>query len=207
MNAVKNINPLNINPFSSRFVSPFSCEFIEDQANGYCVDEIASQLMLSKCVQIVGPHGCGKSTFAWQVAKRLEKHVRQIRVVTMRPQGRWRGKIDVVTQSPGDMAQQRALKNLYIVDGLEQLSAVSRNGLVHALKSGNNYSLLTTHRPLWFVRTRVAMRPSEELFRKMALALASGTDFQLTDELIASVYDQCGGNYRHGLSLLYDECG
>ena len=221
MNAIANFNPINLNtsdlnPYSSRFVSPPTCTFIQDPTTEINPDEIVKQLTQSRCLQIVGPHGCGKTTLAIQIAKNMRHTCKQIRTVTIQPNRDWGSLPKIFAQPVFSQTSQRplchsnyddrlSLFGLTIVDGIESLPAAIRFCLVQSLKRSRGYAIFTVHRPTWLVRSRITLKPSFQQFRRIAMNLTAQSAYQPSEELLQAVYSRSDGNYRDATSLLYDE--
>ena len=199
-----------LNPFSSRFVSPLTSNYLQHENDQTELDQAIRQIRESKFLQIVGKHGCGKTMTAIEIARRLDQVCRAVRLVTIQPGTGWLG-LKVVfyrldDQKVGHHAgTQRPPTKVTIVDGMEQLNFVGKIGLIHSLQCRSSYVIVTTHRPIWFLRKQMYVRPTLERFRQIAARLTHDTSFQPDDELFSRVYLQSQGNYRSALSLLYDE--
>ena len=211
MKSVSNLNPTNLNPFSSRFVTPSTCSYVQDPAMAMHVDNAAQQLARTRCLQIVGPHGCGKTTFAIQIARQMHRAIDRIRLVTIKPGQTWTRLPKIFSQSNDGRSavydRQSTLLPCVIIDGVELLSPIARLCLIQSLKRCGGWTIFTLHRPTWLIRSRVTIEPSFGQFRRIALNLAARSTCQISDELMQTTYCRSNGNYRAAMSLLYDQPG
>ena len=204
-----------LNPFSSRFVSPASCDFVADENNGQLLDDGEAKLRRFRSLQIIGPHGSGKSATAVELARRIRNRL-AIVLYTVRIQHRWRRGPHVSTMAldQREAGQARwqarwgtdaAPRRISILDGLETLSLLHRILVLRALRRNSDYVIVTTHRRFLWIRPTLILRPSPEQFRAIAHRLLRHHPHSIDNKMIDSIYRHCGGNYRTGLARLYDE--
>jgi hypothetical protein len=200
-----NEGKFDLNPFSSRFVSPLTCQFVGDQKLRGEIEFLVDAIAQKGCAQIVGPHGTGKTTLAVQSANKLSDRFRSGRIITIRrSQAVWPVEISVTSQILFENESDSWGPKLVVLDGLEQLSLLHQCYLLRSFRQRKVSLIVTSHRPVWLIRDRITLEPSAEQFQSIARMLVSQTGFKLEDEVINSVYFRCLGNYRDGLSLLYD---
>lgn len=138
------------NPFSTRNVKPGVIPFLGLEASR--ILEMARKLIDSHAmVQIVGPHGAGKTTLTFAIEKQLNHlalaagqklFVRRLTVGAGQSVRSIHGTVPTGDDRNGDPSL------LFVVDGIERMGFLQQLGfLSHCRKNG--YRLLaTTHRPL-----------------------------------------------------------
>ena len=195
---------IEINPFASKYTSPQTCLYVEGQHSRQLLGALVHGLNMMQCVQVVGPHGAGKTTFAVNAAKRLSSRFRQARMITLRRSTASRRVSWSIASELLFSDQTDSDLELVILDGLEQLTFLHRMCLVQAFRDKQTNLIVTCHKPVSFIRHRLDFRPSVSTFRSIANTLLENADFDLSDEETDAVFQLCGGNYRTGLSMLYD---
>lgn len=225
MNTVPPNTPFS-NPFSTRFTRPgeIPYQFVEAEELGTLVDRFGNNRWVG---QIVGPHGCGKTTLCHLLARQLNHLFPQVNHVTIRS-----GKdvqSDRVENSP-ELELERRLKpksndstnhalrrTLTIVDGVERLSLLQQRMLVFNLSGPSNSHalngpptpdqtadglLITSHRRLKFVPVLLSITPSITTFQSVAKFL--DPSLEMNQEEFAEVFTAAGHNIREAIMLLYD---
>jgi hypothetical protein len=183
------------NPFSTRFVRPGALEYLF--CDGQSAADLVEWLRANHWQgQIVGPHGSGKSTLLAALIEPLERAGR-------RP---WR--IDLHDGQrvlpPDAMAQaQGAGSDLLIVDGYEQLRAVSRLWFAWQLRRRGWGAILTAHRDVGYP-TLYRTNSTIELTERIVARLLSSRDPTIDRQAIARSFVATGGDVRETLFDLYD---
>ena len=164
---MKTIAP--INPFSSRFISPLTSDYLQHESERQKLDQAVRQIQDEKFLQIVGQHGSGKTMAAIEIAKRIGEGCEAIRLITVKPGMSWLHSI-IVSDQLDDHTTSQGLETakrkteVTILDGLEQLNFVARICLIMSLRNSSDYVIVTTHRPLWFLGTPIHVRPDTRTF-------------------------------------------
>jgi len=187
------------NPFATRFTRP-GYRFVEpDDTSG--VESLAVRFLRDgQCGQIVGPHGCGKTSLVYAMTRSLQTAFREIQFLVIRRQG-WLGfrseKIAGLHGS-GD-------SDLLVVDGVETLSPIQRWCLVGSCRYRNCGLLLTSHQELLGVPILKKLMPSFSHFEQIVEHLTRSEHATVQSSSVREAYDRNDGNYREGLMFLYDE--
>lgn len=194
-----------INPFSSRFVSPGTCEFVDrsllEHANQSLGTASEKFLTLDCCAQIVGPHGCGKSTFAIQLAKKLKSENKIDRFISVAIRSNLRNQDKPLALPTSEDNENRTL---LILDGIESLSWIHRHSLLQYLTRHYFATLITGHRPVRRLPILDKFAPDPTHFRNIVDGLQSASECKLTPTEIESCYQLHSYNYRNALFALYD---
>ena len=202
-----------MNPFSSQFVNPLHGTYIApdefrsgSNTNHKLLDILAKQVQETRLLQIVGPHGCGKSTLAYRLAIRSMKKFASVHSVILRPGNRVWTKPEVQWnfQRPFDSFVENDQNKLVIVDGIEAIGWITRQVFIRQLVSQNCNLLLTTHRNLWGIKTLVKLAPSVEHFCSIANELQEEYEKQISDAVLRKAFFDNRGNYRDAFWQLYD---
>lgn len=164
------------NPFSAHRIRPGAIPYLfshEDNSTDITrLDHLIDCWKSSGYVgQIVGPHGCGKTTLAYSIAKRAKEHHQQsfdnawsitIRKKSFAPSSNRTSKVDWLTLNGFDVktslvAGERSSRlvetgsklstaNILMIDGIERLSILQRTLMLRSLASRQIPTLLTVHR-------------------------------------------------------------
>ena len=222
MNTVSQDNRLSkafSNPFSTRFTRPGEIPYLfADSAGlGSLVDRFGHQGWVG---QIVGAHGCGKTTLCHALAAELVHLFPKVNHVTIRS-----GK-DILSKSVEHSElgsgldpnhDRTSVRTLTIVDGVERLSLLQQRMLVSNLsrtrgissredhanpKAGSNGLLITSHRRLKFVPVLYSITPSVSAFQSVAEFLDPSLDMSQSE--LSETFAAAGQNIREAIMLLYD---
>ena len=155
--------------------------------------------------QIVGPHGCGKTTLCCRIADELEKVFPAINHVTIRS-----GRHVQASQLENSMAPQptrRPAPTLTIVDGVERLSLLQQRMMIGNLarKRGQvpaDGLLITSHRQLRFVPVLRRITPSLATLEDVARYLDPALEISGTE--LVETFERANRNIREAIMLLYD---
>ncbi len=173
--SVQKFAPLN-NPFSVDRIRPGTIPFLFSHHNHSTdieqLDRLVDHWLASGCIgQIVGPHGCGKTTLAHTIANRvierkpgdfgrfhlatLQKTTRRwINAVAPKSDCQWPGSFQVTNSTPvGESLSNRVKKlnavpqskNILIVDGIEHLPTLQRAIMMRSLAVRRVPTLVTAH--------------------------------------------------------------
>lgn len=201
------------NPFSTRFLSPGQLSFIG--LDGPTLDELAERLIRQNGNgQIVGPHGAGKTTFSFELQKRMARmngagHYRFVRKTigprqTIRPAKQASQFNDGVERFFG---QSRSPKSttILVLDGVELLSWFQRLALIKTCRRKQIGLLVTSHRQIWGLPALVSLKPDRSQFESIVQQLTRDIDFQISPEQLETIYRSNHGNIREALMNCYDE--
>lgn len=184
------------NPFATRFTRPGEIPFIfPPDINLQSVVESFRQNQFM--AQIVGPHGCGKTTLTRAIESALSSTFPNVHHVTIRATG-------AVDSRQLGMTNRRG--QLTILDGFERVSPLNRWFLIRAFrqtqKRFGSGLLVTTHRRSRLLPVLVRLTPQLTTLRQIAEHLSPPTDW---DEVnLNTILTKADGNMREALMLLYD---
>ena len=188
------------NPFSVSRVRPGAIPFIglSKNARRQLLTDITTT---ENVVQIVGPHGSGKSTLVHSLLPELSAAFANIRVVTIR------------AATPRSVAASQNLpighridRSLLIVDGVERLPWWHRQSLLRWTRRHTTRVLLTTHVPLAGVQTIYQTETTLSTLTRIVDQLTHGQPiaFGITKTDIHETWKKSGGNIREIMMSLYD---
>jgi len=211
------------NPFSTCFTRPGEIPFLFGDASEL-------KLLVSAFVdhgwvgQIVGPHGCGKTTLCHMLAIELGSVFQVVNHVTIRS-GRdvkamrfensercLTGKMPI-PRKPSESTKQSeptepSVPKLTIVDGVERLSLLQQRMMINNLKRKTDQAiqadglLITSHRQLKFVPVLRRITPSLAAFESVVRYL--DPSLEINQNELAELFGQSRDNIREAIMLLYD---
>jgi len=187
---------LKQNPFSTKFVRPGTIEFYTPV--GLNLNSIAGELIRHKIGQIVGPHGCGKTTLTHGLESLLGESSRPltaIRRITIR------NKNDLTT-SCCDSGLTNSRGQLLIVDGFKRLPWLHRRMLIANAKRKKIGLLITTHRRIRGIKVLCELTPNLESLAYVVRHLQP--DPMPDSTRIEDAFKRTNGNIRESLMVLYD---
>ena len=222
------------NPFSTCFTRPGRVPFLLSDSQGQVkpkteLTSLIDRFLSERCVgQIVGPHGCGKTTLCHTIADELHDIFPVVDYVAIRS-GRDLETVrygNLMTKGDkGDKGDREssmvAGPKLTIVDGAERLSLLQQRMIVANLAPGKGVGskgvgskgvgskssplgglLFTSHRPLKFVSILHTITPCLVTFIGVARHL--DPSLQLEEHQLSDLFEQAGHNIREAIMLLYD---
>ena len=225
------------NPFATRWVRPDAAPFVGRQSfvDTY-VDNFFALCESGKPVgQIVGPHGCGKTTLTIAMETRLRTYFQDVSRITIHDKAIQRRRCDLPNRhlftQPTDRNPRLAVsgnsvnsandlrtianssrilfRRLLIVDGFERLNFINRFSMIGWCRRNRCGLLLTTHRHLVGVPVVKKLSPTLNRFQEIVATMVARQPHSTAkipgDKQIKNAYLSCEGNYREALMCLFDE--
>ena len=186
------------NPFAAKRLVPGTMDYVvplESELKPF-VAVAAKRFLTTGVGQIVGPHGCGKTSLARAICDELRENFQAVRFVAVRN----RRQIETVFED----IRQTGKAELLVVDGIERLSILHRRSLLSCGKaSGGKRTnvLITSHRIHFGWPLIQELAPTREHFCKIAAQFGSSG---LVEADFFEAFDFAGGDYRQALMRLYD---
>lgn len=185
---------IQINPFSSRFITPGVREFVfadEDQHQPL-VDEFRSR----KKAQIVGTHGSGKTTLGIQLAQTLELTLKQFVI-------RETSEAATIAMQIVEAMQSSDESDMVLVDGIERLPSSKFRKILETAKLSNAYFLITVHQVVDGLPVLYSTQSQYRVFCQIANSMV-GPEIEIPEDVLSSVYQTHQPNIREALFGLYD---
>ena len=185
------------NPFSTRHTRPGAVPYLFSP--GQTLEGLLSKLALSDWWgEIVGPHGSGKSTLLARLIEVAPQHRRWPLLIALHDRQR---------SLPIDLTKRTDLdgSTLIVVDGYEQLGRWQRMRLKQLCRRQGWGLLVTSHASVGLPRlyeTAVTLDLARRVVQQLLSGSPSGT---WTNGVVDRCYQQCDGNLREMLFLLYDQ--
>lgn len=192
-----------MNPFSSRYIKPGAREYLFPA--GEAIEELIERLGEKRMVQIVGPHGSGKSTLVEMIRKSIECNSSKIVIPSHRDKTDSLKEVELAIKNcSGD--------DLIVVDGIEQLKASRRNRIFAQCQKNNLMLLVTTHESVGIetlIRTETSFLLFKQMVNEMLQGQSDGSNLtdgvrSITDAEIEKVFKEYAPNIREALFALYD---
>ena len=133
------------NPFSTRYVQPGACDYLLPDGETWA-QRIEFFEANQGRVQVVGPHGAGKTTFVKALLRRLNGWM--IKSAFLAADERDSTIVEEAFHELVKVASSN-LRPLLVVDGFEQLSWWRRLSLVYRTNLHRMGLMVTTHRTQW----------------------------------------------------------
>ena len=171
---------------------------------------LGSEMAGARISQIVGPHGCGKSTLAFALAQNVSHRFDDLHSIILRRNGygfsppliEWNFEPPFCQFVEATIGSSKT--NLIIIDGIESIGPVQRRLLINQYVKQNFTVLLTTHRRLMGIKTLLRLRPDLTQFMSIVKNLQSNTDRLLSLEVAEQSFHKHRSNYRDAMWSLYD---
>ena len=192
------------NPFSTRHVAPGKVGFLGmPQA---AIAALATDFFANGCQgQIIGPHGCGKSTLTFEIEKHIKAQFPSRYSINRKTIGhRYRIQRTPSLQRKIHLRTDRALP-LLVLDGIEKLPWLQRIALLAHCRRKNIGLLATSHKPVWRLKVLLRLTPSPDTFVAVAQKLQNQSDNQISNARLRLIYDRADANIREALMICYDE--
>jgi hypothetical protein len=185
------------NPFSTRHVQPGAIpyQFPEGVTPAHLIDELRRRHWWG---QVLGPHGCGKTTLLLALLPALKQAGRQVQRFTLRA---GQGRLNV----PTNLKRQWNATTQLVIDGYEQLSWLSRWRLQRQCRRHSVGLLVTSHRQIG-LPTLLHVRPNCETATRLALRLTQHAPGLIDERDVRRCFEQQAGNIREVFFSLYDLC-
>ena len=189
-----------LNPFRSERLRPGTIPFLFPE--GTCIEDLIETLRRSRWRgEIVGPHGTGKSTLVQALLAELTSRGHNISYGCYAGgQPKWRA---LSAERPDDTGE-RTQPNIVVIDGFEQLSAISRWCWRWWTSLRRCGLLVTAHRSIGLpclYQTKVTANVASQVVRRIA-----GNDLGgFSNDDIVDALGSTEGNMRDALFLLYDQ--
>ena len=219
-----------MNPFASKFTGPARCQYLLpakalatetpiDGSNGNTDALLAQwqqQILIQPVSQIVGPHGCGKTSLAIHIARSMSSNFATLHCLTLhREKTNWftKPKLRWMLEPPftdaclnlNSQAEGAAMRRFLLVDGIETVSTIQARTMLKHFSSQRFNLLITTHQKLPAIKILTRLRSELAQFRDIVTKLTQDQDLQPTCSEVENAYHQAKGNYRQALWLLYNQ--
>ena len=195
------------NPFSTRYTQPGALSYLCDQTDPQRLCRILEQEELasrsSRAFQIVGPHGCGKTSLTVAIAEILADQAVATCWLTIRARSRSdRVRFDRYLPCPSSKNRPELL----VVDGIESVNRFQRSSMLRHFRKNFWRVILTTHRPIWGVEKLSELKPSFDCFHSLCRQLLGRTATESDwPQKIETAFEAANGNFREAFFDLYDE--
>ena len=182
------------NPYSTCFTEPGKLPFIFSRADQleHLLTEFERHGFRG---QIVGPHGCGKTTLTMTLEPYLESRFTKIKRITIRNDGTVSGNI---RKNGG---QKQDMPTLFVIDGIENISWLQRKIFLKSIKMNVSGLLLTTHRAIKGIPVIHQITPSFEIFAKVVSLISP--KHPTDPQHLKRVFSQNNDSIRESLMSLY----
>ncbi len=181
------------NPFAAARLRPGGAEYL--WSVGFTAEGcVAALRQAGWWGEIIGPHGCGKSSLLAALEEPLRAAGRRLVIFRLHAGER---------RLPPHEAASWSAETQVIVDGCEQLGWLARRGLWRAVRRRGAGLLITAHRSLGLARVPL---PPADLAQAQAVAamLQAETEPLVAPADVAAAFRRHGANLREMLFELYD---
>jgi hypothetical protein len=187
------------NPFAARWIRPGAIPFLPPA--GATWTSLCRQVAAHRRLQLLGPHGVGKSTLLAHFVQRLREQGWNVEHVAIEPHGLARvvAPVEEETNEAATAARHESQQRLLVIDGWQQLSAWRRL----RLSWSSRRLLATTHADLGW-QPLLQLQPDPELICTLSRHLQRNTERLVSDADARAAYERAAGNLREALFLLYD---
>ena len=194
------------NPFASRCIRPDQVDFIFEPAHSF--DRLLAALQRYQWRgQVIGPHGNGKTTLLWKLARHCRQTFDALSFVQLQHGQRYlRQAKRLLESSERDAADSvndhRGVRSILIIDGFEQLNFLSRTWLKTWARVRRTGLVVSGHSDLGLSTVYHAQTTPEQL-TTLFKQLYPGQTW--SDSQSESLLSEFGNNAREVLFQLYDQ--
>jgi predicted ATPase len=192
-----NTHNFKSNPFSTRNWQAGTINYIFE--SGLDCHAIWERLTKAGGIgQIVGKHGTGKSTLIESLSKFLTQYGLNVQKNTLNSSQKKLQKDFLLS------LQKINTNTIYILDGYEQLSLLSRIRLRRKNWHNSAGFIFTTHKPASFIPIIYKTTTQPKIFQNLVQNMIKNTNFKINNEQITQILQNENGNFRNGFFKLYD---
>ena len=181
-----------VNPFSFRHVTSLTYFFPPETTPALLAERFEH---CGQAAQIIGPHGTGKSTLLETLVQRLKPPVYK---TVLRDHQR---------RLSADFFEYCSKNCVVVIDGYEQLSALSRWRLWLKRRRLGFKLLITAHRPVFGWPILYETAPDRETYNRILQTLLENetkNETRIDSQMFDLLYTKHHGNMRRILLDLYD---
>lgn len=182
------------NPFATRFTRPSAMPFLMPEHMD--IETLgANFISYGYCGQIVGPHGCGKTTLTYLLQSCFQTRFRSVRRLTIRTHPTL--DLEMVKE---DLAGSGP--SLLVVDGIERIAVLQRWLLIRSCRALGTALLVTSHRRVLALPVLCELEPNSEILDRIVRFL--DPNLKMDRHEIETTLYQSRGNIREALMRMYD---
>lgn len=153
-----------MNPFSSRFIRPGARRYFFPPKES--ITSVLERLFEKRVVQIVGPHGSGKSTLVEMICQSIDSEFAKFVIPSSCDKNHAFKEVhNKIAASSRDQ--------LLIVDGIEQLKTSHRRRIIAKCRKQRLFLLVTTHESVG-IDTLIQTATSLNVFRQIVDDMLNG---------------------------------
>ncbi|MDB4396492.1 hypothetical protein N9003_01450 [bacterium] len=182
------------NPYSTCFTKPGKLSFIFPDSRQ--PDSLLTEFERNGFQgQIVGPHGCGKTTLTMTLEAYLVSNFAAIRRITVRKDGKVSSGIRQENQQDSNRS------TLFVIDGIENMPWLHRKVFLKFIQTSAGGLLLTTHRAFKGIPVIYQITPSFIIFSNIVSHISP--DHVIYEQRLKSIFIQNNYSIRESLMSLY----